>query len=196
MIDLAWSEIALIAVVALVVIGPKDLPEAVRGVARGVQKLRRMAGEFRSQADELVREANLDELRQQIHDIRNFNVRDEFEKAVDKDGSLRRSFDDPLRDTYTPPAATRRRRRRRHGRRVRPGGRRRSGRDGGQRRPGLHPAVRRRRGAAAAAPAGPPPFVPPADAPAAARSPSRRAPTPPAAARPPPPRRRTSSIST
>ena len=106
MIDLAWSEIALIAVVALVVIGPKDLPEAVRGVARGVQKLRRMAGEFRSQADELVREANLDELRQQIHDIRNFNVRDEFEKTVDKDGSLRRSFDDPLRDTYTPPAYT------------------------------------------------------------------------------------------
>jgi len=105
MIDLAWSEIALIAVVALVVIGPKDLPEAVRGVARGIQKLRRMAGEFRSQADELVREANLDELRQQIHDIRNFNVRDEFEKTVDKDGSLRRSFDDPLRDTYTPPSA-------------------------------------------------------------------------------------------
>jgi sec-independent protein translocase protein TatB len=107
MLDLAWSEIALIAVVALVVIGPKDLPEAVRGVARGVQKLRRMAGEFRSQADELVREANLDELRQQIHDIRNFNVRDEFEKTVDKDGSLRRSFDDPLRDSYTqpPPAA-------------------------------------------------------------------------------------------
>jgi len=103
MLDLAWSEIALIAVVALVVIGPKDLPEAVRGVARGIQKLRRMAGEFRSQADELVREANLDELRQQIHDIRNFNVRDEFEKAVDKDGSIRRSFDDPLRDTYTPP---------------------------------------------------------------------------------------------
>ena len=104
MFDLAWSEIALIAVVALVVIGPKDLPEAVRGVARGIQKLRRMANEFRSQADELVREANLDELRQQIHDIKNFNVRDEFEKAVDKDGALRRSFDDPLRDTYTPPA--------------------------------------------------------------------------------------------
>ena len=107
MLDLAWSEIALIAVVALVVIGPKDLPEAVRGVARGVQKLRRMAGEFRSQADELVREANLDELRQQIHDIRTFNVRDEFEKTVDKDGSIRRSFDDdPLRDTYTPPSYT------------------------------------------------------------------------------------------
>src|SRR3712207_8295096 len=103
MLDLAWSEIALIAVVALVVIGPKDLPEAVRGVARGIQKLRRMGGEFRSQADELEREANLDELRQQIHDNRHFNVREEFEKTVDKDGSLRCSFDDPLRDTYSPP---------------------------------------------------------------------------------------------
>src|SRR3712207_2042128 len=103
MIDLAWSEIALIAVVALVVIGPKDLPEAVRGVARGVQKLRRMAGVFWSQADALVREANLEELCRQSHDIRSFNARDEFEKAVDKDRSLRRSFDAPLRDPYTPP---------------------------------------------------------------------------------------------
>ena len=58
MFDLAWSEIALIGVVALVVIGPKDLPEAIRGLARGVQKLRRMASEFQGQADELVREAN------------------------------------------------------------------------------------------------------------------------------------------
>src|SRR4028119_2072034 len=108
MLDLAWSEIALIAVVALVVIGPKDLPEAVRGVARGVQKLRRMAGEFRSQADELVREANLDELRQQIHDIRTFNVRDEFEKTVDKDGSIRRPLDDdPPRGPRPAPGGLR-----------------------------------------------------------------------------------------
>ena len=105
MLDLAWSEIALIAVVALVVIGPKDLPEAVRGVARGVQKLRRMAGEFRSQADELVREANLDELRQQIQDIRNFNMRDEIERAVDRDGTIRKTFtEDPLRTEYGPPS--------------------------------------------------------------------------------------------
>ena len=41
MFDLAWSEIALIGVVALVVIGPKDLPEAIHGVARGISKLRR-----------------------------------------------------------------------------------------------------------------------------------------------------------
>ena len=105
MFDLAWSEIALIGVVALVVIGPKDLPEAIRGVARGISKLRRMASEFQGQADELVREANLEEVRQSINEIRRFNVRDEFTKAVDKDGSIRKTFtEDPLRPGYTPPA--------------------------------------------------------------------------------------------
>jgi len=101
MFDLAWSEIALIGVVALVVIGPKHLPEAIRGVARGIAKLRRMASEFQGQADELVREANLDEVRQSINEIRRFNVRDEFTKAVDKDGSIRKTFtEDPLRTDY------------------------------------------------------------------------------------------------
>ncbi len=104
MFDLAWSEIALIGVVALVVIGPKDLPEAVRGLAKGVQKLRRMASQFQQQADDLVREANLDEVRQQISDIRNFNIRDTVEKAVDGDGTIRKTFtEDPLRPAYTPP---------------------------------------------------------------------------------------------
>jgi sec-independent protein translocase protein TatB len=99
MFDLAWSEIALIAVVAVVVIGPKDLPDAVRGVARMVRKARQMASEFRGQADELVREANLHEVRDSLNEIRNFNVRDTFEKAVDGDGTLRKTFEeDPLRD--------------------------------------------------------------------------------------------------
>jgi sec-independent protein translocase protein TatB len=99
MFDLAWSEIALIAVVAVVVIGPKDLPDAVRGVARMVRKARQMAGEFRGQADELVREANLHEVRDSLNEIRNFNIRDTFEKTVDGDGTLRKTFEeDPLRD--------------------------------------------------------------------------------------------------
>jgi sec-independent protein translocase protein TatB len=112
MLDLAWSEIALIAVVAIVIIGPKDLPEAIRGVAKGVQKLRRMAGEFQQQADELVREAKLDDVRNSIQevkstisDIRNFDLKGEIEKAVDSDGTLKKTMaDDPLRDTFMPPA--------------------------------------------------------------------------------------------
>ena len=111
MLDLAWSEIALIAVVAIVIIGPKDLPEAIRGVAKGVQKLRRMAGEFQQQADELVREAKLDDVRNSIQEvkstiseIRNFDLKGEIEKAVDSDGTLKKTMaDDPLRDTFMPP---------------------------------------------------------------------------------------------
>lgn len=111
MFDLAWSEIAVIAVVAVVIIGPKDLPEAIRGVAKGVQKLRRMAGEFQQQADELVREAKLDDVRNSIqemkstiNDIRSFDIKGELEKAVDADGTLKKTMaDDPLRDTFMPP---------------------------------------------------------------------------------------------
>jgi sec-independent protein translocase protein TatB len=104
MFDLAWSEIALIAVVAVVVIGPKDLPDAVRGVARGIQKLRRMAGEFQGHLDEVVREAKLEDVRDQIRDIRNFDLKGTIEKAVDEDGSINRTFrEDPFR---APPPPT------------------------------------------------------------------------------------------
>ena len=104
MFDLAWSEIALIAVVAVVVIGPKDLPDAVRGVARGIQKLRRMAGEFQGHLDEVVREAKLEDVRDQIRDIRNFDLKSTIERAVDEDGSLTRTMrEDPFR---APPPPT------------------------------------------------------------------------------------------
>jgi sec-independent protein translocase protein TatB len=97
MLGLDWSELALIAVVAVVVIGPKDLPEAVRGVAKGIQKLRRMAGEFQGQVDEVVREAKLDDVRNQINEIRNFDFKSVVEKEIDKDGALRKTFtEDPI----------------------------------------------------------------------------------------------------
>ena len=105
MLGLDWSELALIAVVAVVVIGPKDLPEAVRGIAKGIQKLRRMAGEFQGQVDEVVREAKLEDVRNQINEIRNFDFRSVVEKEIDKDGSIRKTFTEdpignPLRDAW------------------------------------------------------------------------------------------------
>lgn len=103
MFDLAWSEIALVAVVAIVVIGPKDLPDAIRNVAKGIKKLRAMAAEFQSHADELVREAKLEDVRQQIQEIRNFDLKGTIERAVDNDGEIRRTFnDDPLKDAWKP----------------------------------------------------------------------------------------------
>jgi sec-independent protein translocase protein TatB len=115
MLDLAWSEILLIIVVALVVIGPKDLPGAIRGIADGIKSARRKFAEFQQQADELVKEAKLDEVRNQIADvksaiseIRNFDIKGEIKKAVDEDGTLTKAFNEnPLSSSgVTTPAWT------------------------------------------------------------------------------------------
>jgi sec-independent protein translocase protein TatB len=107
MFDFAWTEIALIGVVALVAIGPKDMPGAIKAVADLVKKARRMAGEFQTHVDEMVREANLDEVRTQISQIRNLDIKGTIERAVDGDGSIRKTFtEDPLKPSYTPPSPT------------------------------------------------------------------------------------------
>ena len=103
MFDFAWTEIALIGVVALVLIGPKDMPVAVKAVANVVKKARRMAAEFQTHVDDMVRDTELADVRKQINEIRNFDIRGEIERAVDEDGSLRKSFDDPF---VTPPPVT------------------------------------------------------------------------------------------
>lgn len=113
MLDLAWSEIMLVAVVALVVIGPKDLPGAIRGIADLVKKGKKQLAQFQQQADELVREAKLEDVRNQIADvkgalneIRSFDLKGHIEKAVDSDGTLAKTFNDsPISSTpvWTPP---------------------------------------------------------------------------------------------
>src|SRR5271165_6491164 len=92
MFDFAWSEIALIAVVAMIAIGPKDMPAAMRAVTGWVKKARRMAAEFQTHVDEMMREADLSEVRASINDIRNFDIKGEIEKTIDADGSIRSTF--------------------------------------------------------------------------------------------------------
>ena len=70
MFDIGWSEILLIAVVAIVVIGPKDLPDALRTVGGMITKLRRMAGEFQGQFQQALREANLEDVKKEFDAIR------------------------------------------------------------------------------------------------------------------------------
>jgi sec-independent protein translocase protein TatB len=62
MFDIASGELLLVALVALLVIGPKDLPRVLRFVGQWVGKARNVAGQFRSGFDEMVRQAELDEL--------------------------------------------------------------------------------------------------------------------------------------
>lgn len=69
MLDMSWGELLVIGAVALVVIGPKDLPKALRTVGNVVGKVRRMAGEFQTQFNDAMREADLEELRKSASDI-------------------------------------------------------------------------------------------------------------------------------
>lgn len=104
MFDLAWSEIALIGVVALIAIGPKDLPIAIKAVAETLKKGRRMASEFQGHVDEMVREANLHEVRDQINELRTMDVKGRILNAVDGDGAMRRTInDDPFKTDHFAP---------------------------------------------------------------------------------------------
>lgn len=70
MFDVAWSELALIGAVALVVIGPKDLPKVMRSMGQWARKARLLAGEFQRGVDEIVRQAELDDLRKQVESLK------------------------------------------------------------------------------------------------------------------------------
>ena len=107
MFDFAWSELALIAVVALIAIGPKDMPVAIRAVTGWIKKARRMAAEFQTHVDEMVREADLSEVRSSINEMRNFDIRGEIERTVDADGSIRATFaSNPLEPTTSTATTT------------------------------------------------------------------------------------------
>ncbi|WP_082125061.1 Sec-independent protein translocase protein TatB [Aurantiacibacter luteus] len=62
MFDIGWTEILLVAVVAVLVIGPKDMPLALRTAGRWIGKMRKLSGHFRSGLDAMVREAELEDM--------------------------------------------------------------------------------------------------------------------------------------
>ena len=75
--------------VALVAIGPKDLPVAIRTVTALMKKARGMAAEFQGHVDEMMREANLSDVKTEINKLRRFDFKSAAEQTIDPDGSLR-----------------------------------------------------------------------------------------------------------
>lgn len=96
MFDFAWTEIAVIGVVALIAIGPKDMPVAIKAVSQAMKKARRMASEFQVHVDEMVREADLHEVKNQFNDLRRMDIKNRILGAVDGDGSIRKTMSEPL----------------------------------------------------------------------------------------------------
>jgi sec-independent protein translocase protein TatB len=70
MFDIAWSELFVIVIVALVVVGPKDLPRLMRTAGQWAGRARAMADQFRRSFDDMARQAELDELRSEVGKLR------------------------------------------------------------------------------------------------------------------------------
>ena len=70
MFDIGWSEIAVIAVIALIAIGPKELPGVLRMVGQWMGKARRMASEFQGQFNEAMREAEMADLKKSFDEVK------------------------------------------------------------------------------------------------------------------------------
>ena len=93
--DLSMTELMLIGVVALVVIGPKDLPKALRVAGFWVRKARTLSREFHSSVEQMIREAELDEMRQELKKATEIDLEKEFRQTVDPTGSLAESLKPP-----------------------------------------------------------------------------------------------------
>jgi sec-independent protein translocase protein TatB len=106
MFDIGWGELLLIGIVALIAIGPKELPGALRTLGQWTAKLRRMAAEFQNQFQEAMREAEMADLKKQVDELtteaRSFT-------NFDPVGEVRREFESTQRQiesAMTPNPAT------------------------------------------------------------------------------------------
>jgi len=94
MFDIGWSEMAVIAVVALVVIGPKELPGALKTFAYWAKQARKMAREFQSGVDEIVREAELEDARKAVTSVSSRSVNQMLEKSIDPTGDMKKALNE------------------------------------------------------------------------------------------------------
>lgn len=96
MFGLDFSEILIIGVVALVVVGPKELPQLMRTVGQWAGKARRMASEFQGQMNEAIREAELDDVRKSVDDLRSLSPKN---LLAEQFSSVTRTLDEVKRET-------------------------------------------------------------------------------------------------
>src|SRR3990172_4589075 len=84
MFDIGWSELLVIAVVAIVVVGPKDLPKLMRSFGHYAGKLRRAASDFQRQFEEAMRESEVEEVRKAIESVRTETPSLDLKASIDK----------------------------------------------------------------------------------------------------------------
>ena len=112
MFDIGWSELLLIGIVALIAIGPKELPGALRTLGQWMAKVRRMASEFQNQFHEAMREAELADLKKEVDEMASkaqsyahFDPIDDIRKDIEKAASPPPDLD-TLTDTASLPPSS------------------------------------------------------------------------------------------
>jgi sec-independent protein translocase protein TatB len=103
MVEIGWGKLILIGVVALLVIGPKELPAVLRMVGQWMTKLRRMAAEFQSQFQEAMREAELAELKKQVDEV---SGKAQSYANIDPLSDVRREFETTQRQIESAVSAS------------------------------------------------------------------------------------------
>ena len=93
MFDIGWSEMVFVLIIAVLVIGPKDLPGTIATVGKYIRKIKGFARDFQSGIDDLAKEAELDDLKKTVSGD-NFNVKKQIEDAVDPTGDFSKAFED------------------------------------------------------------------------------------------------------
>ena len=93
MLDLGWGEIAVIALVAIIVLGPKELPHALKSMGRAMRKVREISRDFQGHVDDMVREAELDDVRKQLEDVRSKGIANTIQDQIDPKRELDMNFD-------------------------------------------------------------------------------------------------------
>ena len=88
MFDIGWSEILVIAIITVLVVGPKELPGLLRTVGKTVGSLRRMAGDFQNQFNDALREAELEDVKNTLNDARKLDPRKAVKDTVGKQLSV------------------------------------------------------------------------------------------------------------
>src|SRR3972149_12106809 len=105
MFDIGWGELVLIGMVALIAIGPKELPTVLRTMAQYMGKIRRMAAEFQGQFQEALREAEVADLKKQAGDMTS-SMTDftNFDPMADAQKQMERAFNPETPKVAEPTA--------------------------------------------------------------------------------------------
>jgi sec-independent protein translocase protein TatB len=105
MFDIAWSELLIIGVVALVVVGPKDLPKLMRTAGQWMGRARAMADQFKRSFDDMARQAELDELRKEVDRMKTDQMFDDIAKQTLMPPEIAAAQSELQQATMLPPGA-------------------------------------------------------------------------------------------